>query len=365
MDQIHDSIVRFIDSFQFHPSMKNIKRNHKITRKLSFKPVSEESLKDIVNNLSSNKAAGGEVPLKILKECDFSFHFLRSCINEAIKNKKFPDSLKLSNIVSVHQKKDPTNKINYRPVRILMCIQLYDCMENFLNQLLCGVRKAHSTQHALFRLIQSWEKELDESGFVGTILMELSKAYDCLPQDVMVAKLEDYSISKERLQLISDYLSYRKQRTKIGSAYCDWANVVRGIPQGSILGPLLFNVFINDIFLVVGKSDICNFADDNTLYSHGSNLPLILNNLEHDMRNLLYWFKINSQKENPGKFQFIILGKKKRLKYSLKIGSITIKESDEVDLLEITIDKALNFKKHIEDLCCTVEDLCRNTSFML
>ena len=185
--------------------------------------------------------------------------------------------------------------------------------------------------------------------------MDLSKAYDCLPHDLMVAKLESYSISKEGLQLISDYLSYRKQRTKIGSAYSDWANVIRGIPQGSILGPLLFNIFINDIFLVVEKSDICNFADDKTLYSYGSNLPLILNNLEHDMRNLLCWFKINSLKANPANFQFMILGKKKRLKYSLKIGSTSIKESDKAELLGITVDKALNFKKHINNLCRTAQ----------
>ena len=115
----------------------------------------------------------------------------------------------------------------------VMYIQLYDYMENFLNQLLCDFRKAHSTQHALFRLIQSWQKELDETGFVGTTLMDLSKVYDCLPHDLMVAKLEAYDISKESLQLISDYLSYRKLRTKIDSAFCHWANVIRGIPQGS------------------------------------------------------------------------------------------------------------------------------------
>ena len=175
-----------------------------------------------------------------MKECDFSFGFLTNCINEAIKNKKFPDSLELPNIVPGHKKKDATDKANYRPVSILpllskvfekvMYIQLYDYMENFLNQLLCGFRKTHSTQHALFILIQSWPKELDESGFVGTILMDLSKAYDCLPTDLMVAKLEAYGIPKESLQLISDYLSYRKQRTEIGSAYSDWANVIRGIP---------------------------------------------------------------------------------------------------------------------------------------
>ena len=130
----------------------------------------------------------------------------------------------------------------------------------------------------------------------------------------MVAKVEAYGLAKESLLLISDYLSYCKQRMKTGSACSDWANIIHRISQGSILGPLLFNIFINDIFLVAEKSGICNFADDNTLVSHGSNLPVILNNLEHEMKRLLYSFKINSFKANSRKFQFMILGKKNRLK---------------------------------------------------
>ena len=82
----------------------------------------------------------------------------------------------------------------------------------------------------------------------------------------MAAKLEAYGLVKESLQLINDYLSYRKQKTNIGFAHNDWANVICAIPQGSILGPILFNIFINVIFLVVEKSSICNFADDNTLF---------------------------------------------------------------------------------------------------
>ena len=88
-----------------------------------------------------------------------------------------------------------------------MRTKLYHYMENFLNQLLRGFRKVHSTQHALFQLIQSWQKELDESGFAGTILMDLYKTYGGLPNDLMVPKPEAYGISKESLQLISDYLS--------------------------------------------------------------------------------------------------------------------------------------------------------------
>ena len=108
-----------------------------------------------------NTVAGGKFPLKIFKKCNFSIHSITNCINEAIKSNKFPDSL---NLVPVHKKKDPTDKTNYRPVSVLpllskvfekvMYIQLYDYMENVLNQLLCGFRKAHSTQQ-LFRLIQS------------------------------------------------------------------------------------------------------------------------------------------------------------------------------------------------------------------
>ena len=97
--------------------------------------------------------------------------------------------------------------------------QLYQYIKHFLNQLLCEFRKANSTQHALFRLLQKWQKELDSGGFIGTILMDLSKAYDCLPHDLLIAKLEAYGLDNGSLNLLLDYLNFKKQRVKVGSVY--------------------------------------------------------------------------------------------------------------------------------------------------
>ena len=239
----------------------------------------------------------------------------------ASTNGKFSITLKNANVTTVPKKDDPTDKTNFRPVSVLPVLskvferviynQLGKYMDTFLNKLLCGFRKAHSTQHALFKLLQRWWKELDNSGLVGTILMDLSKAYDWLPHNLIIAKFEAYGFSISSLSLLLDYLTSRRERVKLGSSYSVWNEIKRGVPQWSILGPLLFNVFINDIFMFIEKSENCNFADDNTIYECGEDLSNILGNLKHDIKILLKWFRINSLQANPGKFLFMILGRKK------------------------------------------------------
>ena len=182
-----------------------------------------------MKNLPSDKGTASEIPVDILKNSEFCFIELTKCINKAFNENKFPVTLKLSDIVPVFKKLDPTDKTNFRPVSVLpsmskvfekiMYDQLYEYAETFLNNLLCGFRKAHSTQHALLRLLQKWQKELDSSGIVGTILMDLFKAYDCLLHDLMRAKLEAYGLDTNSLRIIFDYMGSRKQRTKMGSAY--------------------------------------------------------------------------------------------------------------------------------------------------
>ena len=138
--------------------------------------------------------------------------------------------------------------------------------------------------------------------------MDLSKVYDCLTHDLSVAKREAYGLDKPNFNLVNGYLRFRRQRKQTGSLSSHWVNVTRSFSQRSILGPLLFNIFINDIFLPIEGSDICKFADNNTLLFGGDNLSIVLKSLIF----LRYTFKkyiLNSLTVNPEKFQFIILQK--------------------------------------------------------
>ena len=114
--------------------------------------------------------------------------------------------------------------------------------------------------------------------------MDLSKAYDCLPHDLLITKLEAYGLDVGSLNFQLDYLSLRKHRTKVGSSYSKWSEICQGIPQSSILWPLLFNIFINDIFFFVEKSEICNFTGGNTVYSCGKDLAKI----KEDLTDMYY-----------------------------------------------------------------------------
>ena len=149
--------------------------------------------------------------------------------------------------------------------------------------------------------------------------MDLSKAYDCVNHDLIIAKLEAYGVGENSLRLIQNYLSQRQQRVKVGSPFSEWLEIILGVPQGSILGPILFNVFINDLLLFIKETDICNFADDATLYPCGKELDTISLKIKIETNTAIQSFKDNEMVANPSKFRIMVLPKYKNIEKTCRL----------------------------------------------
>ena len=223
-------------------------------------------------------------------------------------------------------------------------------METFLSQFLCGYRKGYNAQYALLSMLEKWNVALDKGGYGGAVLMDLSKAFDTINHELLIAKLHAYGFEKDALKLVLSYLSNRWQRTKINTSYSSWSELTSGVPQGSVLGPLLFNIFLNDLFFIIKDIDICNYADDNTFHTSDLNLSELMKKLETSVEKALHWFRNNSMKLNSGKCNLLICGNKFECMIG-QVGESKVIETHKVKLLGILIESNLDFESHLHMIC--------------
>ena len=360
-DHMDDPCLRTVKHFQEHPSIHKIKSSVKSTINFSFRKITVEEMLEQLQNLDPKKGSPQEaIPAKILKSNADLFCFpLTELFNKLVEESSFPDDLKNADVSSLFKKDDNMSKKNYRPISLLPSIakiferlmhkQLSEFTERFFSPLLGGFRQGYNTQHVLLNFLQYCKNSIDNKGLAGAVFVDLSKAFDCVNHGLLIAKLSAYGLNMDALQLIRSYLSNRQQRVKINSSFSDWKEIKIGVPQGSVLGPLLFNVFINDIFWFANRTKICNYADDTTIFACHPDLDNIIKQLEEDSTVIVKWFSDNFLKLNDDKCHLMIFGGKST-EATVTIGNSKINESDYEKLLGVTFDKKLSFKKHVEDL---------------
>ena len=268
-NNISDPVLKCVVKYRNHPSILALGEVCDKHSRLpfSFSKISREKILREILKLDISKACQDiDIPTKIIKDnANIFADILLASFNDSVEKSNFSSSLKKANITPVFKQGDRNSKDNYRPVSILpnmskifeRCIfrQLYSFMLEFVSKYQCAFRKGYCTQHCLLAMLEKWKSAVDKGKSFDALLTDLSKAFDCLSHELLLAKLHAYGFSIAALRLIHSYLTNRKQRTKLNLSYSSWKEILFVVPQGSIPGPLLFNIFLCNLFFIIDETD--------------------------------------------------------------------------------------------------------------
>ena len=333
-----------------------------------FQKESKESIEKIINLIKSNVATGYDnIPSKIIKMTkEILSPLFADLINLSYKTGTFPDSLKIAVVTPIFKENDKNEIKNYRPISILPVIskifeksatkQLSEYLEKntLLSPLQHAYRKYHSTVTCLFELLNNIYEKLDNKKMVAIVSLDLSKAFDSINHQLLLQKLENLNLDKNSIKYIKSYLENRTQMTKFPNFISKGEKIKSGVPQGSILGPLLFLCFVNDLPETFDKNcEFLSYADDTQLIVTAENAQSLKNKIENVIDTAQKWYTKNGLKNNSDKSKVLLIGNRKKNipKFLIKI---TINDKDEfikpkksLKILGIHIDEQLNWAKQI------------------
>ena len=374
---IGPNLASNIDSsnYNFETHVKNAKSEF-----AAFQHVTVSHVSHLLHGLSSNKATGiDKISCKIIKlATPVISDSLTLIFNQAITLSSFPDEWKIARVIPLYKNGQCNIPGNYRPISVLPAISkimeriLYDQLHSYLTtfELLSdsqfGFRKSHSTASALLDCTNEWYVNLDRKMFNLVVLIDLKKAFDTVDHQILLRKLELYGIKGQALTLLRSYLTNRNQKCQIKNSFSSKRQIKCGVPQGSILGPLFFLLYINDLPHCLNKTKPRMFADDTNLTASANSLTDLEAAANSDLENLRKWLIANRLSLNVAKTEFMLIGSKPMIKNisvshpNVLIENKQIKQVNECKTLGVTIDKHLSWKSNTEKICkkCNSRNLC-------
>ena len=325
----------------------------------------------IVKGLKAKKSSGYDgISTKLLKQIIPNIVLpLEHIFNLSLSTGCCPDLLKIAKVIPIYKKDDPSLVNNYRPISLLPSISkileklVYKRLDSFLslNNILIssqfGFRKKFSTDFAITKLLDNVIQSLSNKEHAIALFMDLSKAFDTIDHDILLYKLEKYGIRGIVLSWFKSYLSNRQQFVSIDDANSSYLNIKCGVPQGSILGPLLFLIYINDIVNSSPALSFILFADDtNILISH-RNLTELISIINRELSKVSSWFKCNKLSLNINKTNFMhfhTTRTNETFLYNINIDNLPLEQKKHVKFLGITIDNHLTWNQHICNISSSI-----------
>ena len=353
---VQSSIKFSLRSFDYYLSDPN-------TNSFFLTPTDPIEVSEVLNSLSDDKAQGPNgIPTKILKLLKKEMSTILSTLyNMSFLTGVFPSVLKIAKVIPIHKKLSKLDCSNYRPISILSNLDkilerlIYNRLYKFLENNNCiypfqfGFRKNYSTSLALRSLTENIQQQVDKGKIGCGIFIDFQKAFDTVDHNILLSKLNHYGIRGLANNWFKSYLKDRKQFVSVNGFQSNSLTIKCGVPQGSILGPLLFLIYINDIYSSIKFCKIHHFADDTNLLNFSNSIKQLNKETNRDLKNLMHWLNANKIVLNISKTELVLfkpLRKKLDSDLKLVLNGKKLYPSSSVKYLGIRIDSNLNWKDH-------------------